>query len=248
MSAVLLHTVFYAVKTIVAFVFLSIASWYDIKSRLIPNTVWKYMLALLIPTNVIEFIFFRYNVSTMLFAITQFVFVTALAYTLYAVKAFGGADSKALIVLSASFPVYPKIGIFPLMGGSGIFALAVLANAASVAPFLMLYNFARNVASIGTKDLRKYTLYYFIGRRVRIDSIPKFHNLLEYIENDRIKRLKVGIEPTDEKLMELRRKGVEYVWTTPAIPFITYLTIGFVTALLLGSIVSIVAAFMGGII
>lgn len=58
------------------------------------------------------------------------------AYLLYYIGAYGGADAKALMVLTVAFPVYPKILIFPILNtGFGVFSFSVLSNAVISTPY-----------------------------------------------------------------------------------------------------------------
>ena len=225
------------IKVLITLVILIKASIYDWKFREIPDSLWIILIAFAIPLNVIQYIFFPHNYN-LLFLIIQFIIVLGITVIMLFLG-FGGADIKALIALSIMFPIYPNVWIFPLLNeGFGIFALSVLSNSLLVAPAIALGLFFRNVL----RREKGKIIYYFIGYRVDVDNIPKFHNLLEYIdENGKIVRVIKAVEPDDEMLKRLKdakNKGViDKVWVTPALPFLIFMTAGFVVAIVLGDLI-----------
>ena len=210
------------------------ASIHDFKEREVPDELWVFMVILGVVLDVIQYFINPYNI---LIAILQFVIIFALANFMFYVAGFGGADAKALIALSVMFPIYPKIGMFPLLNtGIGIFAFSVLSNSVIVAPILALILFIRNL-----KEKDGKLIYRFIGFRVDADKIPKFYNLLEYVdENWNVVRVVRGVEPDEsmlKRLKEAKERGiVDRVWVTPALPFLIFMTAGFVVAVLLGDL------------
>jgi len=225
------------IKVLITLVILIKASIYDWKFREIPDSLWIILIAFAIPLNAIQYIFFPHNYN-LLFLIIQFIIVLGITIIMLFLG-FGGADIKALIALSIMFPIYPNVWIFPLLNeGFGIFALSVLSNSLLVAPAIALGLFFRNVL----RREKGKIIYYFIGYKVDVDNIPKFHNLLEYIdENGKIVRVIKAVEPDDEmlnRLKDAKNKGViDKVWVTPALPFLIFMTAGFVVAIVLGDLI-----------
>ena len=221
-------------KVVLSFLILLKASVHDVKTREVPDELWLYMIIAGLILDVIQYILHPYN---LLLAVIQFVLIFALANFMFYVAGFGGADAKALIALSVVFPVYPRIYVLPLLNeGLGIFAFSVLANSVIVAPVLALIFFLKNV-----REKNGRFVYRFIGYRVPVDAIPKFHNLLEYVdENGRVVRSLRGIEPDEEMLRRLakaKKEGkIERVWVTPALPFLVFMTAGFVVSVILGDL------------
>ncbi len=221
-------------KVVISLVLFLKASYHDLRDREVPDGIWISMVVFGLILDVIQYSLERFNIFL---AVIQFVFVFLLANFMFYVAGFGGADAKALISLAVMFPVYPKFYKFPLLNtGIGIFAFSVLSNSVIVAPLIAMSFFVKNLKE---KDGR--LLYRFIGFRVDADRIPKFYNLLEYVdENWNVVRVSRGIEPDEkmlERLREAKRKGIlEKVWVTPALPFLVFMTAGFLVAVFLGDV------------
>jgi len=222
------------VKVLIAFAILVKASIHDLRERIIPDSLWVVMIATGFVLSMVQFVGRPFNLYI---ASAQFLLIFLISNLMYHLLNFGGADAKALISLAVMFPVYPRIFNLPLLNrGFGMFAFTVLANSVLVAPFISILLFLKN---IGERDGR--LIYRFIGVKVDADNVPKFYNLLEYVdERGRIVRVLRGVEPDEEMLKRLReakKKGlVDKVWATPALPFIVFLTAGFVVSVVLGDL------------
>lgn len=83
-------------------------------------------------------------------------------------------------------------------------------------------------------------LYYFTGYRVDAGRIPRFHNLLEYVNSGKLVRVKRGIEPAEKMLRDLteaKREGkIDKVWVTPGLPFLVFITAGFIILIVIGDV------------
>lgn len=225
-----------AVKIVFVFSFLIYACFLDVKSRRVPNRVWKAMLIVAFPIAAYEIYLALENPVLLTFAILGTTFMLFFSYLLYAINAYGGADAKALMVLALIFPFYPKIGDFPLLNqGLGIFAFSVLSNSVAFAPFIMLFLLFRNLFREGLRGFLKNPLFYIAGYRIPVEKI-RFHNLFEFVENGELRRVRKAVECDEEKLQNLKSSGVERVWVTPALPFMVFITIGFSIAVLFGDL------------
>ncbi len=222
-------------KVIVALPFLIYACKVDLRERRVPNKLWRYMLAVFIPIVVIEFFLTQFNIFM---ALIQFSLIFVLAYALHYTGLWGGADAKALILLAVAFPVYPQLWFMPALNkGFGILAFSTLSNAVIFSPAVVLYVFLKNLRQ-GIKGGK--LLHYFTGYRVDADRIPPFHNLLEYVNDGKLKKVNRGIEPDNKMLADLkkaREKGiVDKIWVTPGLPFLVFITAGFMISVLVGDI------------
>ncbi len=220
--------IIHVIKVLVAFAFLLEASRRDLKSRIVENELWLYMLLTLLPLCFLEYFLSPFN---LLFAAAQAVFVIAFSYAVYWLGLYGGADAKALMVLAITFPVYPSFYVFPVLGkGMGMFAFSTLANSVIVAPLLVILLFVKNVLK-GDLELP----YCLIGYREKLENI-KFHNLLEYVEGKKVVKRFKGIEADEKELEKLKKAGVREVWVSPALPFICFITAGFLVAVFVGNL------------
>ncbi|MEM4524287.1 MAG: A24 family peptidase, partial [Archaeoglobaceae archaeon] len=127
------------IKIFLVSILLIYACYYDVKSRIVPNRVWKLMLIINLPFLLYQiFTIFTENPISLIFPAIGIPFMISLSYLLYIIKAFGGADAKALMCLAIVFPFYPEISPFLFNRGIGIFSFSVLTNSVIFAPFLML--------------------------------------------------------------------------------------------------------------
>ncbi len=225
-------------KVFIVFFFLLYACRLDLKSRIVPNRVWKLMLAFAFPFTALQI--YEVSISSrilLLFAFFGSAFVVLLSYFLYRINAYGGADAKALMCLAVLFPFYPDLGLFPILNtGFGIFAFSVLANSVIFAPLLMLALLARNLLVEGFRGFFRTPLYYIAGYRIPVEKI-RFHNLFEFLdERGRLKRVRRAVEPNEEIISRLKESGLKSIWVTPALPFIIFITFGYSLALIFGDV------------
>ncbi|WP_236609676.1 A24 family peptidase C-terminal domain-containing protein [Archaeoglobus sulfaticallidus] len=238
------------VKIILAMIFLLYACVLDLRYRIVPNRLWKYMVAVLTPILVLEFVTAKYSLSTIIFSVMQFVMMFVFSYLLYSLGTYGGADAKAFIVMAYIFPVYPAVMGLPLLNkGFGIFAFSVLSNSVIVSPALLIITFIRNLRREGLRDLKGNFLYYFVGKRVKANSIPEFHSVLEFVDDSgKIVRVRRGIEVDEKvrkKLMKAYDEGIiDRVWVTPNLPFLLFITAGFIISVVIGDILYLILSLI----
>jgi preflagellin peptidase FlaK len=159
----------------------------------------------------------------------------------------GGADAKALIALSLMFPLYPMVGVFPLIPIPNElsmllfpFSLLVLFNAAILSliiPFgLLLYNLIH-------RDIKFPAM--LLGYRTDIDQAKKkFVWPMQRVENNGLKFVYFPKEDEEnEKILQnLAAFGARRIWVTPKIPFLLFITAGLVMSAIVGNPIM---AFLG---
>ena len=92
-------------KVVVSLWFLLVASSHDLKSRLVPNGVWKYFLPIAFLFGVVECVLFGFVAVSWFFVSVGL--TCALAFGGFYFKLFGGADAKCLLCLGLCFPFFP---------------------------------------------------------------------------------------------------------------------------------------------
>lgn len=196
---------------------------------LIPLIVFVYMVLVL--AGSIIFWTLAMIPGMMLFAFLLYFF-----YILY-----GGADAKAVITLAVLVPFYPQIPgltrtalgseLVPLMQTLFPFTLVILLNASLVVIVFPIGYLLINLYK-GDLDFPKM----FFGFKKRVDEIEdSFVWPMEYYENGKLKTELFPRSSSEEKLKSLRSHGREIVWTTPKIPFIVPISIGFLISFLIGN-------------
>lgn len=142
----------------------------------------------------------------------------------------GGADVKALQVLSILLPTYSCMGSLPLLTDFGIPApllsifppsFSTLINAALLSLLAAVVYFP----SVNIRDGGAPLRYFFTSRRLDLKRAKRGHWWL-YVEREG-RTVKVDSQEVEED-------GT--YWATPKTPFIVFLTAGFVLTLLCGNL------------
>ncbi len=195
----------------------------------------------------ISYDFSLYRILTLRPLIISAGFIFILAYILFKIGAFRGADAKALIVLSLTIPTYPGFqafgDAFPLdKPVYDIFALSILGNAALLMIIVPIGLAAYNLAKMGLNI--DNPAYIFMGYKTRISGLAGKHIRLiqgfEVVDGRVRSRFKWGgmeiSENTIIELKDLSGKGLikDEVWVTPELPFMIPITSGFLIAVFYG--------------
>jgi preflagellin peptidase FlaK len=254
--------------------FLTYASWSDYKTREVSNTVWAYYAPVAIGLTLTQMLLYESSLLP-LFAISVGV-TAAFALLLFYSGAFGGADSKALICIALALPFAPIAIFMPFLAGGlspimqTIYPITVFSNAVLFAAAAGIYMVVRNVIwhkRCGTKMFAGTLASESVGRKILIlitsYRMPvsvlkkKWHVFpMEDIEEgeDNLKR-KLIVIPREEgrdKIVERLNNAVEagkinkYVWATPGLPMLIFVTLGLVVALFFGDMVWLLVRFVLG--
>jgi len=191
--------------------------------------------------------------------------VTAgLALLLFYAGGFGGADSKALMCIALSLPFAPQL-FSPLLGVSPtsqiIFPITIFGNAVLFAAVSGVYMILRNVfwhkkrgdkmfpGNLASESIGKKLIVLITGYKMNISNVKaKWHIFPMEDVDDRQVNLKrtlviVPREEGREKIVERLSNAVNngkincYVWATPGLPMLIFITLGLITALFFGDVV-----------
>ncbi|MEJ2126617.1 MAG: A24 family peptidase C-terminal domain-containing protein [Candidatus Bathyarchaeota archaeon] len=202
-------------RIVLCLVFLVYASWSDYKSREVSNKVWLIFgpLALLLTGTQILF-FASQPFQLVTFYVLSFAITSGLAITIFYVGGFGGADAKALMCIALALPVYPSnllshyVGFVSPLFPITIFSNSVLLGALSV--------FLDNSHMFPLEDIETTD---------DGEKSPKLLVFPNYDERENIiKRLK-------------ENKPNGWVWATPGLPLLIFITAGLIIALIIGDII-----------
>ncbi|MCK4526104.1 prepilin peptidase [candidate division WOR-3 bacterium] len=178
------------------------ASYTDLKTREVSNTVWKLMLA----TAPFFAVYTFYHHDGFLLYVLSLVVTIILSYLMFVYNLIGGADTKALICISAVLTTVP------------FFALSVLVCAVVLALSVPIGLFVTNVRNLGWYETYASRRLVLIGYKPHV--VPKFSRLLFDPKTGAFS--KQGFDVVDK---------AEDVWVTPEIPFMVFITTGFVVCL-----------------
>jgi preflagellin peptidase FlaK len=199
------------------------------------------MFVVLIPFTVYESL--SKTPHQLIFGVAGIILMVSLAYLFYRIGAYGGADAKALMVIALTFPFYPEFPPFPILNkGFGIFAFSTLSNSVIAAPFMVIVFAVRNLIREGVSALKEHPMGFLFGYRVEVSNFPKFHNILQAVRDGKVVNLRRGIDPDDSEtgineLEALKEAGCEKIWATPQLPFLIFITAGFILATFMGDLV-----------
>jgi preflagellin peptidase FlaK len=238
-------------KVLVCLTFLLYSCYSDIKTRLVSNKLWSFMLAA--GSVFIIHDLLTYGTSHLIRMFLSFIFIFVFVYFLFQLNTFGGADAKVLMVISIIIPTFPVLHVLgydlPLhtIPPINLFTFSVFGNAVIltiIVPFgLFLYNLTRVPFH---KMLRK-PWYLFLGYKCPVSSLRDGHmrlmEIYEKIGNDVVSRFTRGGTLIDEAVIQELEKYVdkglidEKVWVTPGFPFMIPITAGFITAVVFGDLI-----------
>jgi len=158
------------------------AAWRDVRTRRLPNRLWTPLLVVGLLTLALDanahlpvagvddrLFFVRVGVSVLI--------LIPLAYGLWWIGGFGGADAKALMTLAVLFPTYPVVYLptdaYPLVATTlGVFSMTILTNAVLVGLCYPLYLGVRNTLRGDRSPVM------FLGRRTAVSALPTEHGRL----------------------------------------------------------------------
>jgi len=202
------------------------ASFLDYWKREVHDILW-----IVFGISAIILIFFEVDYSEFLIEIGIAMIIAPIALLFWRVGVFGGADAFCLIVLAALAPQITLTDNF-------ITPITTLTNAAILSVVLLAINAIRNIISIlnhnnifegfNESKFRKVCAI-FLGYR---SKNPKHSFSIEKVQGD-TKKLDFSMHHAENT--EFCKTSNS--WVTPGIPYILYITTGFITQLFFGDII-----------
>ncbi len=248
------------IRILICIPFLLYSCYSDFKTRRVTNKIWPPMIGIGVVLAILNF-HTHGTYFLMRFALSVTV-LSALAYLLFKINAFGGADAKAIIALSILVPTFPSFELFgrtlPLTGipPLNLFAFSAFGNAVLLTLVVPVALFIYNLTRLSPREWTGKPSYLFIGYKSEISKLKNRHIRLiqDFIEqNGKVvpKFRFSGVQVDDaliEKLQRLSRDGKipEKVWVMPSMPFVVSLAIGFATAIIYGDLIYLITAHMLG--
>lgn len=213
------------IRIILALSMLSIATASDIKNREISDIIWIVFGAI----GAI-LVVFSPDIGEGLLGIGISLIVAPIALIIWRVGLFGGADAFALIALAV---LAPNI----TMSENMITPFTALTNAVVLSVIPMLVNVTRNTVLIATgrkifdgfdETTSRKIAAMFIGYRA---SNPKFGFSIERSKGKQ-KKLNLSLQHAENTAFCSKTD----TWITPGIPYMIFITAGFVLQLIYGDI------------
>lgn len=176
-------------------------------------------------------LFFETDYISSLTVIAFSLIIAPISLVLWRMGVFGGADAFGLIVLAALAPQLTLADNF-------VTPITTLTNAAILSTIVLVINFLRNLIAIlnhknifegfNESKLRKI-FAMFLGYRA---NNPKHSFSLERIEDNQ-KKLNFEIHHAENT----KFCNTKDTWVTPGIPYMIYITAGFLVQLVFGDII-----------
>ena len=246
------------VRVLLCLSFLIYASWSDYKTREVSNTVWIILGPLGLVLTVFQFSLFSsepfqffttYGIS--------FAIISALSLAIFYLGGFGGADAKAFMCIALVLPVYPDFLLSKPNGFiSPLFPLSIFSNSVLLGAFSVFYGLVRNLIwkirnngmifqGLKHESFGLKLLAIISGYKIKISDLEKGHAFpLEDIELNNEGELERKLlafpnyEERDDIISRIKEKNLtEWIWVTPGLPLLIFITLGLIAALFIGDLI-----------
>ena len=264
------EVIFIAARIAITVGFLVYASWSDFKTREVSNRVWAVYAPIAIALMLAELLI--YDPSKLaLFGVSAGLTV-GLAFLLFYSGGFGGADSKALMCIAFALPFAPE-AYTPLVNAvvsptsQFIYPFTIFSNAVLFAAASAVYMLLRNVVwhkkngqkmfggTLAEESWGKKILVLITGYKMTVAKLKeKWHVFpMEDVDDKSDLKRKLVIVPHDDgrdKMVERLSNAADagkidnYVWATPGLPMLIFITAGLVVALIYGDLIWMIVRFL----
>ncbi len=215
---------------------LAYASYLDIKERRVSNRIWAIFTPFAIVLLILDIIGREYYEIIMM--IINILVVSAFGFASFYLGILGGADAKAIMILSVMLPRWPVYTIHPMPYVPMVLDALILSAIITLAyfPGCLIYNVLHGELELprglyGIKLCKQQALekkdYYIPLYVVKEDGSIEFRFRMLLPPEEEIEKIWKAIEDSD----------LEEIWISPGIPFIVYLFIGIVITMVYGDII-----------
>lgn len=209
------------------------ASYYDWKLREVDDKVWIVSGSVGTILTMIYLLIIQ-SLDYIILSAISIGLTIGISLALYYVGAYGGADAKALMVISLTIPVrWPNFHIHPFTSlysfTNGLLISIVIPT------YFLIYNIFRIVRGekifdgIDERTIRK-VFACFIGTLLKDAKERKFWFPMEKIVDE---KRKFQFSPLIDIDVKVNR---DVMWMTPGIPLLIFITAGFIASILFGDI------------
>lgn len=218
---------------------LAAASFYDMKSREIPDKIWLVFGGVGALLMALEFAGGPSYPARQPFTLyaTGMGVMSLIGYAAYRAGLVGGADAKAIVALAVLFPAYSagfRMHDIP--------ALSVFSNALIFSLAGLLHNMARNAISLAKgipifEGVSEGTLRKALAFSTGFSTASCGKYLFAMEEKDGQGRRKFNFNPASYN--DFAEQGQRRVWVTHALPFVVYIAAGFAIFIAVGDLLAL---------
>ena len=238
-----------SLRILLSLIMLGYSSFIDLKTREIYDLVWIIFGGLGLIITTYEIYVGTYSIMSF---VIPLVFSIIVSFALGFLRLFGWADVLAFIVLTILNPfpfgvVSPKLGIV-----SPVFPITLFSNSALAGVSFALILLFRNIfitlrgeklfSNVKASSIKKFVLF-FSGYRLNMKNLkgPPFQYPLELPSSEEYNELVLMPDIQDDDAAwaifdQLKSMGVEKTWVSYTLPFLIFITIGYIISLLIGDI------------
>lgn len=229
----------------------SLASFFDLKTREVPNVIWVALLPIASSLTSIRVIFFSLPLKPVVFSVAA---TSIIAVAAFYGGVFGGADAKALICLAVALPLrfkpfYSVLGyLHPLLPLTVLYNSYLLSTAVIARNVFLntLYRSTGGRLFQGFEGERVYrkALAFLTGYKASFKALEDSPHLfpMEAADNSSRRRFKFyssALVEREELLDGLRSRLIDRrveVWVSPTIPLMVYMLAALAVTALFGDL------------
>jgi preflagellin peptidase FlaK len=197
--------------------------------------------------------FYSLSGQTLFYELLTIPLLIVVFYIFFQLKVLhGGADAKAMMAIAILMPFYPHFFNLPLIqfGSERVgeamelffpFAFLVLMNSVLFVVWVFLAFILYNASK---KDFGFPEM--LLGYRMDIEDVENKHvwAMERIVDGERV--LVLFPKKTDkESLKKLKGMDIKRIWVTPKIPFIVFITTGFIISVFLGNLFAALIGLVG---